>query len=440
VTRPRATGSRATAAAGPPPTVDRRTGYWNRVRETMPAAERLRDQDRWLSRLVDHAWGKAPGVRRRLERAGLTPSDLRGVADLARLPVIKKSEMPDLQRADPPFGGFCAVPMRRVRKIFVSPGPILEPMGPDLGAWHMETGLYAGGFRPGDVVLNTFSYQLLPAAHEMDEALQLIGCSVVPTGVGNTDTQVMVAHAIKATGFVGTPSFLMTILKRADELGGTRLPLEVAQLGAEPLPESLRSQFEAEYGIMTRQGFGTADLGMLGYECPARSGMHVIEEAIVQICDPQTGTPLPSGQIGEIVATVDNRTYPMIRFGTGDLSVLTEAPCSCGRTSPRMLGWRGRADEVTKVRGVFIHPRQVDEVAGRVAGVARAQAVVGRDGHQDTLDLRVELAPDSNPATTEAALAAAARDVLKLRATVTVVPAGTIGVSGRKIADTRTWD
>jgi phenylacetate-CoA ligase len=418
---------------------DRRAGYWNREKETMSPAARERYQSRWVGWLLEHAWEKAPGVRRRLERAGLRPADLRGPDDLVRLPVIKKSEMPDLQKADPPFGGFCTVPMPKVRRIFVSPGPILEPMGPEISAWHAETCLYAGGFRPGDIVLNTFLYHLVPAAHELDEALSLIGCTVVPTGVGNTDTQVLVASAVKATGYVGTPSFLMTILTRAREMGVSQLGLQVAQVGAEPLPESLRGQLEQEWGIFTRQGFGTADLGLVAYECPAKSGMHLVEDAVVQVCDPQTGEPLAPGQIGELVATVNNSTYPMIRFGTGDLTVIDDGPCPCGRTSARMLGWRGRADEVTKVRGMFIHPRQADEVAARAPGVVRYQVVVGREGHQDSLTMRVELKPGAEAAGVQAALETAIRDVMKLRGAVEVVPAGTVPDNARKISDERKW-
>jgi len=406
----------------------------------MSASARTAYQARWLARLIEHAWEKAPGVRRRLEHARIKAPEIRGVDDLARLPVIKKSEMPDLQRADPPFGGFCTVPMTKIRKIFVSPGPILEPMGPEIAEWHAETGLYAGGFRPGDVVVDTFLYHLVPAAHELDEALNLIGCTVVPTGVGNTDTQVTVARAVGATGFVGTPSFLMTILKRAQEMGVGKLPFQVAQVGAEALPESLRRQFEEEHGIFVRQGFGTADLGMIAYECPQKSGMHLVEDAIVQVCDPQSGEPLPNGTIGEIVATVNNHTYPMIRFGTGDLTVVDDTPCPCGRTSSRMLGWRGRADEVTKVRGMFIHPRQADEVASRAHGVQRFQVVVGRQGHEDTLTLRVELAPGTDPAGAAKTLEGAIREVMKLRGSVDVVTAGTIAENAKKIADERTWD
>ena len=183
-----------------------------------------------------------------------------------------------------------------------------------------------------------------------------------------------------------------------------------------------------------------ADLGMVAYECPEKSGMHLVDDAIVQVCDPRTGEPLPPGQIGELVATVNNPTYPMIRFGTGDLTIISDEPCPCGRTAPRMLGWRGRADEVTKVRGMFIHPRQVDEVAGRGGGVARCQAVVGRDGHQDTLTLRVELAPGADSAGVSAALQSAIRDVMKLRGAVEIVPAGSIPGGARRIADERTWE
>jgi phenylacetate-CoA ligase len=418
---------------------DRRAGYWDRAKETMSFAARRRYQDAWVRDLVAHAWERAPGVRRRLQAAGLTPADVRGVDDLARLPVIRKSEMPDLQRADPPFGGFCTVPLARVRRVFVSPGPILEPMGPELGAWHVETGLYAGGFRAGDVVLNTFSYQMVPAAHELDEGLHLLGCTVVPTGVGQTEQQVVVARTVGATGFVGTPSFLMTILLKAQEMG-VSLPFRVAQVGAEPFPESMRRVFQDEHGIMARQGFGTADLGMLAYEGPEANGMHLVDDAVVQVCDPASGTPLPVGQLGEIVATVNNRTYPMIRFATGDLTVLTDAPSRCGRTALRMLGWRGRADEVTKVRGMFIHPRQAGEVAQRVTGVARHQVVVGREGHRDTLTFRVELTPGATASAVVAGLEKAIRDVMKLRGTVEVVAAGTLAEGARTISDERTWD
>jgi phenylacetate-CoA ligase len=420
--------------------VDRRSGYWNRQRETMSPGARERYQTTWLAALMEHAWAHAPGVRRRLQEAGLAPKSLRSTDDLARLPVIRKSAMPELQKADPPFGGFCTVPVAKLRKIFVSPGPIFEPMGPEVSGFHAETGLFAGGFRPGDVVINTFAYALTPAAHEIDESLNLIGCAVVPTGVGQTEIQVNVAKSVGATGYVGTPSFLMTILAKAKEMGAGRLPLQVAQVGAEPFTEAMRRELQDVHGIMARQGFGTADTGMLAYECTEASGMHLIEDAITQVCDPTTGEPLPNGQIGELVATVHNRTYPMIRFSSGDLTVISDEPCACGRTSARMLGWRGRADEVTKVRGIFVHPRQVDEIAARVKGVERVQIVVGREGHNDTLTLRVQLAAGVDAAAASSALEAGIRDVMKLRGSVAVVGAGTIPDNAKKVSDERKWD
>ena len=422
------------------PGPNRSAGYWNRERETMSAGAREGYQTRWLSELLALAWEKAPGVRRRLEQAKLTPGDFRSTEDLARLPVIRKSAMPDLQKADPPFGGFCTEPLSRIRKIFVSPGPILEPMGPEIGGFHAETGLFAGGFRRGDVVLNTFAYALTPAAHELDEALNILGCTVVPTGVGQTEIQVTMARTVRATGYVGTPSFLLTIIGKAKEMGIDRLPFQVAQVGAEPFTESMRRELAETHGIMARQGFGTADVGMLAYECAEASGMHLIEDAISQVCDPTTGEPLPHGQIGELVTTVNNRTYPMIRFSSGDLTVITDEPCRCGRTSARMLGWRGRADEVTKVRGMFIHPRQVDEIVARVKGVERSQVVVGREGHNDTLTLRVQLAGGVDAPAARQTLEAAIRDVMKLRGTVDVVSAGVIPENAKKISDERKWD
>jgi phenylacetate-coenzyme A ligase PaaK-like adenylate-forming protein len=419
---------------------NRSAGYWNRERETMSAGAREGYQTRWLSELLALAWEKAPGVRRRLEQAKLTPRDIRSTEDLARLPVIRKSAMPDLQKADPPFGGFCTEPLSRIRKIFVSPGPILEPMGPELGGFHAETGLFAGGFRRGDIVLNTFAYALTPAAHELDEALNILGCTVVPTGVGQTEIQVTMARTVRATGYVGTPSFLLTILGKAKEMGVDRLSIQVAQVGAEPFTEAMRRELADTHGIMARQGFGTADVGMLAYECAEASGMHLIEDAISQVCDPTTGEPLPHGQIGELVTTVNNRTYPMIRFSSGDLTVVTDEPCRCGRTSARMLGWRGRADEVTKVRGMFIHPRQVDEVVARVKGIERSQVVVGREGHNDTLTLRVQLAGGADAQAARQTLETAIRDIMKLRGVVDVVSPGTISENAKKISDERKWD
>lgn len=420
---------------------DRLRGYYDRKREMMGVRARRAYQDGWVRGLVAHAWRRAPGVRRRMEAAGLRPATVRTLADLGRLPVMKKAAMPDLQRADPPFGGFSAVPRTDLSWVFVSPGPIYEPFARrEWSPWRAETAAYAGGFRPGDIVVNTFLYHLTPAAHLFDRGLALLGCTVVPTGPGNVEVQVRTILDLGVTGYVGTPSFLLAILKHADEKGLGRLPLQVAQVGAEALPPSLRRAIETDHGILTRQGFGTADLGIVAYECREADGMHVMEDVVLEICDPETGAPLPAGETGEIVCTVNHRAYPMIRFGTGDLSAVTEAPCPCGRTSPRMLGWRGRVDEVTKVRGMFVYPRQADEIVARVPGVSRWQVVVTRDAHQDGLEFHVELAQGTAPEPVSAHLVEAIRDVMKLRGEVRVVASGTIPTGAKKIDDRRTWD
>jgi phenylacetate-CoA ligase len=366
---------------------------------------------------------------------------VRSVADLTHLPVMKKAAMPDLQRADPPFGGFSTVPPRDIGAVFVSPGPIYEPFARrEWSPWRTETAAYAGGFRPGDVVVNTFLYHLTPAAHLFDRGLALLGCAVVPTGPGNVEVQVRTILDLGVTGYVGTPSFLMTILKHAEEKGLGRLPLQVAQVGAEALPPSLRRALETDHGILTRQGFGTADLGIVAYECREADGMHVMEDVVLEICDPESGVALPAGETGEIVCTVNHRAYPMIRFGTGDLSVVTDGPCPCGRTSPRMLGWRGRADEMTKVRGMFIHPRQAEEIAARFPAVTRWQVVVTREEHQDGLAFHVELAPGTSAEPVSASMVEAIRDVMKLRGEIRVVAPGTIPASAKRIDDRRKWD
>jgi phenylacetate-CoA ligase len=420
---------------------ERLKGYYDKRRETMGPRARRAYQDAWVRALVGHAWRRAPGVRRRLEAAGLKPGDLRTPADLARLPVIRKAAMPDLQRQDPPYGGFCTLPPGEIGQVFVSPGPIYEPFGRrEASPWRTEVSGYAGGFRPGDVAINTFLYHLTPAAHLIDRGLARLGCTVVPTGPGNLDVQLKVILDLRATGYIGTPSFLMMLLEHAAQKGVGRLPLEVAQVGAEALPPSLRRALEDRHGVLTRQSFGTADLGIVAYECRTAEGMHVMEDVILEICDPQTGAPLPAGETGEIVCTVNHRTYPMIRFATGDLSAVTEAPCACGRTAARMLGWRGRADEVTKVRGMFIHPRQADEVAARFPQVARYQAVVTREGHQDALTFEVELAGGVDAAGLAPAFAEAIREVMKVRGEMRAVALGSIAADAKKIADRRTWD
>jgi phenylacetate-CoA ligase len=301
--------------------------------------------------------------------------------------------------------------------------------------------MYAADFRRGDIVLNTFAYHLTPAGSMCDEGLAAIGCVVIPMGGGNTDTQVQVLRHVQVTGYVGTPGFLHTILQRAEETGIAPLrdlSLEVAFVSGGMLPESLRGLMRREYGVTVTQAYASADLGLIAYECQERAGMHVAEDLIGQIADPETGLPVADGMAGEVVVTTFNKVYPLVRFGTGDLSVLNPVPCRCGRTTPRLTRILGRADDVTKIRGMFVHPSQLDAVIGEAPEVSRYQLVVRRKGFEDDLTLRVEVAGDSRNLI--ARLEGRVKEAIKLRSRVEVVPSGTLDPDGKKISDERAWD
>jgi phenylacetate-CoA ligase len=378
---------------------------------------------------------------RRLEAAGLSLGQLREPDDLFRLPPLRKRELPPLQVKDPPFGGLVTVPAHALQRLFISPGPIYEPEGTEPDYWRMARAMYAAGFRRGDIALNTFAYHLTPAGSMCDEGLAALGCAVIPMGGGNTETQVQVLRHVQATGYVGTPGFLHTILQRAEETGVRPiqdLSLEVAFVSGGMLPESLRATMREQYGVQVTQAYASADLGLIAYECPRHSGMHVAEDMIVQIADPETGQPVPDGAAGEVVVTTFNELYPLIRLGTGDLSLLDPSACACGRKTPRLIRILGRADDVTKIRGMFVHPGQLDAVMAQIPEATRYQLVVRRKGFEDDLTLRVE-APAAGrdlPARLEARV----KDAIKLRALVEVVPSGTLPSEGKKIVDERTWE
>ncbi len=422
--------------------MDRESGYYDRELETMTSDARAEYQARRLTEALRVAWDRTAHFPQRLKAAGLALGDLKASRDLARLPVLRKAGLPELQKQTPPFGGLVAVPAESLRRIFVSPGPIYDPVGPAPDYWRLARAFYAGGFRRGDIVLNTFAYHLTPAGAMCEDALTALGCAVIPGGVGNTDTQVKLIHDLQATGYTGTPSFLATILERAGEMGvdvAKAWRLQVAFVSGAMLPESLRADLMKRYRIRVRQAYASADLGLIAYECPRQEGMHLAEDLIVEICDPEKGQPLPPGNAGEVVVTAFDEVYPLIRFGTGDLSALNAAPCPCGRTAPRLTRILGRADEVTKVRGMFVHPGQIDEVVARFPEVKRYQAVVTRKGNDDDILLRVETHAREAPFGMDEALLNALRASLKLRACLEYVPDGTIPDGGKKILDQRTW-
>mgnify|MGYP000138543773 FL=1 len=403
--------------------------------------------ERLAPRLREHiayAYERAPAVRRKMDAAGLRPEQVQSVADLERIPVTSKEELTRLQREEPPFGGFLAVAPTELGHVFVSPGPIYDPAAAEsfyTGDWAREL-VRSFGLGPGDLALNTYSYHLVPAGLGLDEFLRSIGLTVVPGGVGNTDVQVQALRDLGVSVYCGTPSFLMTLLRRAEEMGldpRRDLRLRAALLGAEMLPASLRRELEG-YGIAPIETYGTADLGLIAVECPAHQGLHLSEEMVIEVVEPGSGRQLPPGQTGEVVATTFNRVYPLVRFGTGDASYLIDDPCRCGRPTPRIPRILGRVGEAVKVRGMFLHPHQVREALEGVAGLARYQAAVGRHEHRDELVLRLELAAGADPPDLES-LQARLQSLWRVRVDrVEVLSPGSLPEDARVLVDERSWE
>jgi phenylacetate-CoA ligase len=423
--------------------IDRRSGLFDPDLESMPEDRRRAYHAERLRAAVTHAYDHSPHFRRRLASAGLAPAAIRDVEDLVGLPLLKKSSLPDIQRQDPPFGGILAVPLSEVSRIYQSPGPIYDPEGPGPDYWRMARAFYAGGFRAGDLVQVTFAYHLTPGGWICDAGLRALGCVVVPAGVGNAEAQVQLLRDLGVTGFVGTAAFLSTLLAKAEERGwdvAADLRLRLASVGGAMMPESMRRVMADRYRLRVTQTYAIGDLGLIGYECQEASGMHVADDLILQIVDPESGVEVPPGEPGEVAVTLFDPVYPLIRFGTGDLSAIVTDPCCCGRTSARLTRIMGRMDEVTKVKGMFVHPRQVDEVVAAFPEVRRCQAVVRLKGHDDELTLRVECEGGRASEAVVARLEARAKELLKVRARVEVVPPGTIGEGARTILDERRWN
>ncbi len=419
---------------------DRRSGFLHEALERKSWDERRSAQAGSLTEIVAHAVAQAPAIAAIFKEAGLTARDIRSLDDLAKLPVIPKARLVELQRANPPFGGLLAVPMDQVRRIFRSPGPIYDPQGLEEG-WGWEEALFAAGFRKGDVCINTFSYQMTPAGMMFDDGLGSLGCAVVPTGVGDRETQIEILRSLRVAGFAGMASFLVQIGEKAAEQGldpRQDFALEVAFTTAEPLPDSLRTKVEEMFGLRLSQGFGTADCGCLAYECFHKGGMHLTSRAIVEIADPATGRPMPAGEVGEIVVTLFNRAYPLIRFGTGDLSALDHGACACGRRSPKLRGWLGRSDQLVKVKGMFLYPGQVQSAFRGFPEVTRFRAVVTRQGNRDVLTVKVEASSGGDEAL-KARIEEHLREVLRIGASVEGAAAGSLPSDGKVLEDLRSW-
>lgn len=423
---------------------ERLRGYHDEQLETLPWDEKKRLMENQLQRAVLIAFEEASAMREKFTQAGMGPTDIRSLEDLQSLAITPKAKMRQLQQASPPFGGFLGVDLDKLRRIYTSPGAIFDPEGHQADYWRLQGVFFNTGFRPGDRVLNTFSYHLTPGGLMCDEALSGIGCTVVPGGIGNTETQVQLMEELKLTGYMGVPSFLQTIIERAEQEGKDfrrDFSLQIAVTAGEMLTAASRNRLEEDYSILVRQFYATADVGAIAYECSVKNGMHFADYRVIEVVDPETGKQLGPGQIGEVVVTLlENPVYPLIRFGTGDLSYYEEVPCPCGRTSPRLMKLVGRVDQVTKVRGMFIHPSQVEEVVAAFPEIQSAQAVVEREQDRDKLTFCVALAEASSQEELTSPLQERIRAVLKLRADVTFVQAGDLREPEKRILDLRKWD
>ena len=371
------------------------------------------------------------------------PADVTDRAALARLPVVRKAELLERQKAGrdtDPFGGFAVVgwgQRRGARRVFQSPGPIYEPEGGDAHYARVARAFHAAGFRAGDLVHNSFSYHLTPAGSMMETAAHALGCTVFPGGVGNTELQLQAMADLRPDGYAGTPSFLKIVLDKAAQSGVSLASVRKALVSGEAFPPSLRNWL-AERGVQGFQCYATADVGLIAYETAAREGLVLDEGVIVEIVRPGTGDPVPEGEVGEVVVTTLNPDYPLIRFGTGDLSAVLPGPCPTGRTNTRIRGWLGRADQTAKVRGMFVHPGQVADIARRHAEVSKARLVVSGEMASDHMTLHVEV--QARPDGLAERIAGTIRDVTKLRGDVELCAPGSLPNDGKVIEDVRRLD
>ncbi|MEM8753919.1 MAG: AMP-binding protein [Pseudomonadota bacterium] len=403
--------------------------------ETRSADQREADLAAALPVFIAAAMERAPALAKHLD--GVDPKSVTGRAALAKLPVLRKSSLSDAQKAAPPFGGF-APPPGSTRHVFQSPGPIYEPGGASRDWWRMGRLLFAAGIGPGDIVQNCFSYHLTPAGMMFENGAAAVGASILPAGVGQTELQAEAAAAVGVTAYTGTPDFLKVILDKANELGLDLSRLKKAVVGGGALFPSLRAEY-ADRGVLCIQGYGTADLGSIAYESPgpdgAVEGMIVDEGVVVEIVTPGTGDPVAEGEVGEVVVTTFNEDYPLIRFATGDLSAALPGTSPCGRTNMRIRGWMGRADQTTKIKGMFVRPEQVAAFVARHPEVVKARVVAGRAGEQDEMTVRVE-AEGADAAALEASVA----EVMKLKGKVELVAPGSLPNDGKVIDDQRSYD
>ena len=402
-------------------------------KETRAPELREREHCSKLPDLIARAM-TAPGWAEQL--AGVDARSVTSRAALAALPVLRKSDLKDRQQTRPPFGGFAVTAPEKLRRLLMSPGPIFEPEGHGSDWWNAARALFAAGIRPGDLVHNAFAYHLTPGGFILESGAHALGCTVIPGGVGNTEQQLEAIAHLKPSGYTGTADFLKILLDAADKSGKDVSTLKRGLVSGAALPPSLRAELAAR-GVAVLQAYATAELGVIAYETPAREGMVVNETVIVEIVRPGTGDPVANGEVGEVVVTSFNADYPMIRLATGDLSAVLIGRSPCGRTNMRIKGWMGRADQTTKIKGMFVHPGQVVEVAKRHPELSRVRLCVTREAEQDVMTLAVECAAPSSGL--QDAVASSLQAVTKLRGRVELLAPGTLPNDGKIIADERSY-
>ena len=399
--------------------------------ESLDPAERERRHFKEVPKQIARAM-KTPGWAAHL--AGVDPGSITSRAALAKLPVLRKSDIAELQKQNPPFGGLSTKPAGTFGRLLMSPGPIFEPQAEGPDGYGAARACYAAGFRRDDIIHNSFAYHLTPGGFILESGCFALGCAVIPGGVGNTEQQLDAIAHYKPVGYVGTPDYLKILLDTAEKTGKDASSIKRALVSGAALPPSLRAELK-QRGVAVLQCYATAELGVIAYESETKEGMIVNESVIVEIVRPGTGDPVAEGEVGEMVVTSFNSTYPMIRLATGDMSAFLPGTSPCGRTNMRIKGWMGRADQTAKVKGMFVHPKQVAEVASRHPQAGRLRLVVGRDNEQDTMTLLAECAvPD---AALEAALAETLQAVTKLKGVVKIVAPGSLPNDGKVIADER---
>jgi phenylacetate-CoA ligase len=417
---------------------DRTEGIYSR-REVLDEGERRQFHLIQLKELLTYAYRYSEDVKKRFDRAQFNVDKFKALTDLKHIPILKKKELIFLQSMGPRLGGLLTKDIGELKRIFLSPGPIFDPEDRIDDYWGYTEAFYSVGFRPGDVTQITFNYHFSPAGLMFEEPLRNLGCAVMPAGPGNAATQLEIMQKLRVQGYVGTPTHLLHLAQRAEEKGinlRKELFLEVAFVTGEKFSEKTRGLMEKKFDLIMRQGYGTADVGCIGYECFHKTGLHIANRAFVEICHPDTGIPLKDGEVGEVVVTAFNKTYPLIRLATGDLSYIDRSPCACGRTSPRLGNIVGRVDTTARIKGMFVYPHQVEQVLAHFEEIKRWQIEVTNPGGIDEMTLFIE----SSVFKREEELLLQFREKIKLRPELKILAPGTLPPQVRPIEDKRNWD